>query len=175
MVVPSFSSLLEWCRHLGGLRAPGARLGTGTVTAGFLLAVGSGAAKYQGQELSRSADRRALLQAGHHHPPGRCPFPLLFSGGTTPRALAWLPSASPTCPSRLGGLLATCLAAVPQLLLAVAPSPALPVFSYLGLCTRHFLSLAVTSPPLMPVPTCVRAPHSCPQRHLGFRVAPLQS
>lgn len=85
------------------------------------------------------------------------------------------PLCQPTSLCRLGGLLATCLVAVPPLLLAVPPSPALPVLSHLGLCTCHFLSLALRSPPLMPVPSCVRAPHLCPQCHLGIRVAPLQA
>lgn len=47
--------------------------------------------------------------------PSRCCF-----GGTTPRTLAWLPSGNLTSPPRLSGrLFATCLVAVPRLLLAM--------------------------------------------------------
>lgn len=73
-VVPSFPSPLEWHWHLGELLAPRARVGAGTLTAGSLLAAGSGTVKYQGQELPRPADGRALLSAGHHHPSGGHPL-----------------------------------------------------------------------------------------------------
>lgn len=104
--------------------------GAGTITACSLLAAGSGAAKYQGQELPRPADRRALLSAGYHHPPGGRPL-----ATAVPRE-DWGPL--PTPPSRPGS--GACLVLVSQLSPAPGstPSSSAPAIS-LGLHTAVLL------------------------------------
>lgn len=149
--VPSFSSPLRWRCHLGGLQAPGASIGASTVTVGSLLAVGSGATKYQGQELPRPADRRALLSAGHHHPPGGCPLPT-----AVPRRDRGTPL--PTPPLHPGSVTCLLFPSCPQLLAA----PLLSVSLGLHEAASHLFFQCL--------PLLRQGRFSLPQSHLRIQV-----